>query len=78
MDIDDDPVWIGEGERLKAVVRTCGVNGQHVVVRSLGPSQGFDILALEGFPTDREITLSSESYQEERGVLFYVVADWSC
>jgi hypothetical protein len=78
MDIDDDPVRIGEGEGFKAVVRTCGVNGQHIIVRALGPSQGFDIFTPEGIPADRKIALSSESYQKESGMLFDVVAEWSC
>jgi hypothetical protein len=78
MDIDDNPVRIGEREGFKAVVRTRGVNGQHVIVRPFGPSQGFDIFALEGFPADREIALSPESYKEESGVLFDVIAEGNC
>jgi hypothetical protein len=78
MNIEDDPVRIDKGERFKAIVRTCGVNGQHIIVRAFCPSQGFDIFALEGFPEDRKIALSPESYQEERGVLLDVVAEWNC
>ena len=78
MDIDDDPVRIDECEGLKAIVRACGANSQHVIVRALCPSQGFDIFALEGIAADRKIALSPEFYQEERGVLLDVVAEWSC
>ena len=78
MDIDDDPVRVGEGEGFKAVVRACGVYGQHIIVGSLGPAQGFDVFALERLPADREIPLSSEPHEEKRRVLFDMVAEWLC
>ena len=77
MDIDDNPVRIGKSEGFEAVVRTRGIDGQHIVVRTLGPSQGFDIFAFEGFSLNREIPLSPESHEEKRGVLFDVVAEWT-
>jgi len=78
MDIDHDPVWIGEGEGFKAVIRACGIYSQHIIIGSFGPSQGFDIFALERLPADRKIPLSPESHEEKRCVLFDMVAERSC